>query len=353
MEEQKKSRLGLVGGQAVMEGVMMKSGSDVNLAVRGEDGKILTSPSTFTSVRKKYKICSLPIIRGCVNFVESMMLSMSTLTKSMEMLGIEDDEPETKFDKWIMDKMGDKMFQIISAIGMVLGLVLGVCLFLLLPTYLTKGLDLLTAGVISPFRSIIEGLIRMGIFVAYVWLVSFMPKIRRTYEYHGAEHKSVACFEAGLPLTPENAAKCSRFHPRCGTSFIFVMLIISIIVNSFLTWDTVWIRFASKIITLPLIVGLGFEFIMYAGKHCNLFTRIVSAPGLWMQKITTREPDEKQLSVAIESILGAIPVEFREEVQAQLDEIGYEREETTPWADPKAVESKNEPAPADSGETDA
>ncbi len=338
MEEQKKSRLGLVGGQAVLEGVMMKSGDDVNLAVRGEDGKIVTSASTHTALRKKYKICRVPIIRGCVNFVESLVLSMNTLTKSMEMLGIDDDEPETKFDKWISEKMGDKMFQIISGIGMVLGLVLGIGLFLLLPTYVTKGIDTLAGGAIGPFRSVIEGLIRMGLFVAYVWLVSFMPEIRRTYEYHGAEHKSVACFEAGLPLTPENAAKCTRFHPRCGTSFIFVMLIISIVVNSFLTWDNVWIRFGSKLITLPLIVGLGFEFIMYAGKKSNIFTRIVSAPGLWMQKITTREPDEKQLSVAIEAILGAIPTDFREEVQAQLDEVGYVREETTPWIDPKAAE---------------
>ncbi len=339
MEKQKKSRLGLVGGQAVLEGVMMKSGDDVNLAVRGEDGKIVTSASTHVALRKKYKICGVPIIRGCVNFVESLMLSMNTLTKSMEMLGIDDDEPETKLDKWISEKLGDKMFQIVSGIGMVLGLVLGIGLFLLLPTYVTKGIDTLAGGVIGPFRSVIEGLIRMGLFVAYVWLVSFMPEIRRTYEYHGAEHKSVACFEAGLPLTPENAAKCTRFHPRCGTSFIFVMLIISIIVNSFLTWDNVWIRFASKLVTLPLIVGLGFEFIMYAGKKSNIFTKIVSAPGLWMQKITTREPDEKQLSVAIEAILGAIPADFREEVQAQLDEVGYVREETTPWVDPKASES--------------
>ncbi len=339
MEQQKKSRLGLVGGQAVLEGVMMKSGDDVNLAVRGEDGAIVTSPSTHVALRKKYKICRVPIIRGCVNFVESLMLSMNTLTKSMEMLGIDDDEPETKLDKWISEKLGDKMFQIVSGIGMVLGLVLGIGLFLLLPTYVTKGIDTLAGGVIGPFRSVIEGLIRMGLFVAYVWLVSFMPEIRRTYEYHGAEHKSVACFEAGLPLTPENAAKCTRFHPRCGTSFIFVMLIISIIVNSFLTWDNVWIRFASKLVTLPLIVGLGFEFIMYAGKKSNIFTKIVSAPGLWMQKITTREPDEKQLSVAIEAILGAIPADFREEVQAQLDQVGYVREETTPWVDPKASES--------------
>ena len=150
----------------------------------------------------------------------------------------------------------------------------------------------------------------MALFVGYVWGVSFMPDIRRTYEYHGAEHKSVACFEAGLELTPENARKCTRFHPRCGTSFIFVMLILSIIINSFLTWDNVWIRFGSKLLILPLIVGLGFEFIRYAGGHANFFTKIVSAPGLWMQRITTLEPDDSQLEVALLALKNAIPDEF-------------------------------------------
>jgi len=330
-KETKKSRLGLVGGQAVLEGVMMKSGDDMSLAVRGEDGKIITTEQKFTSLRKKYKFFRIPLIRGCVNFVEMLMLSMNTLTKSMEMLGIDDEEPETKFDKWLADKMGDNMMKIISGIGMVLGVVLGVGLFLLLPTMITKGLDALTGGSIGMLRSLIEGLVRMGIFVAYIALVSLMPDIRRTYEYHGAEHKSVACFEAGLPLTPANAKKCTRFHPRCGTSFIFVMLLLSIIVNSFLTWDNIWLRFASKLLTIPLIVGLGFEYIMYAGKHCNLFTRIFSAPGLWMQRITTREPDEAQLSVAITAILGAIPEEFREEVKTELAEAGEAPEDSAPW----------------------
>jgi len=342
MEEKNKNRLGLVGGQAVLEGVMMKSGSDIHLAVRDENGKIVTEKSTFVSVRKKYKICNLPIVRGCVNMVEMLMMSMNTLTRSMEMMGLDADEPETKLDKWIEEKMGDNMFKIVSAIGTVLGLCLGVGLFLLLPTFLTKLLDGIVGGKIGVLRSVIEGLIRMGIFVLYVWGVGFMKEIRRTYEYHGAEHKSVACFEAGLPLTPENAKKCTRFHPRCGTSFIFVILMISIVVNSFLTWDNLWIRVASKLVTLPLIVGLGFEFIMYAGKHDNLFTKIVSAPGLWMQRITTKEPDEAQLSVAIEAILGAIPEDFREEVQAQLEEVGAEREGSEPFVDPKKDNSNEE-----------
>ena len=207
----------------------------------------------------------------------------------------------------------------------------------------TKGLDSLAGGHIGPFRSVIEGLIRMAIFIAYVWAVSLMPEIRRTYEYHGAEHKSVACFERGLPLTPENAKTCTRFHPRCGTSFIFVMLLLSIIVNSFLTWDNVWIRFASKLLTIPLIVGLGFEFIMYAGRHDNLFTKIVSAPGLWMQRITTREPDEAQLAVAIAAIMGAIPEAFRDEVRTQLAETGEKLEDTEKFV-PKKVSADKKPS---------
>lgn len=346
MEKQtEKSRLGLVGGQAVLEGVMMKSGEDMSLAVRGEDGKILTTKEKFTSLRKKHKFFRIPIIRGCVNFVEMMMLSMNTLTKSMEMLGIDEDEPETKFDKWLTEKMGDNMMKILSGIGMVLGVVLGVGLFLILPTLAVKGIDLLTGGAITlgVLRSLIEGLVRMGIFVGYIALTGLLPEIRRTYEYHGAEHKSIACFESGMPLTPANAKKCTRFHPRCGTSFIFVMLILSIIVNSFLSWDTLWIRMASKLLTIPLIVGLGFEYIMYAGKHCNIFTKIFSAPGLWMQRITTREPDESQLAVAITAILDAIPADFRDEVKAELAEVGEQLEESAPWVPAsKADEDKTD-----------
>ncbi|MBQ4353273.1 MAG: DUF1385 domain-containing protein [Clostridia bacterium] len=306
-------KIGIVGGQAVLEGVMMKSGDRCSLAVRTPDGGVSLDNSTFTSLRKKYKICRLPIVRGCVSMVEQLSLSMDMLTKSAQMQGIDIDEPETKFEKWLSEKMGDNLMKIITAIGMVLGLVLGVGLFLMLPTFAAKGVDALTGGFIGRYpilRSAMEGIIRMIIFVGYIWAVSLMPDIRRTYEYHGAEHKSVDCFEKGLELTPANARTCTRFHPRCGTSFIFVMLIISIIVNSFLSWENTWLRFGSKILTLPLIVGLGFEFIRYAGAHNNIFTKIVSAPGLWMQRITTREPDDSQLEIALTALKNAIPGEF-------------------------------------------
>ena len=333
MKKNKKTtdpRLGIVGGQAVLEGVMMKSGDNVSLAVRGENGEITLDNTKFVSLRKKYKICNIPVVRGCVSFVEQLILSMNTLTKSAEMLGIED-EPETKFEKWIQEKFGDNLMKIVSALGMVLGLVLGVGLFLMLPTFVTSAVDSVLKVEIPFLKALIEGLIRMGIFVLYIWGVSFMSDIRRTYQYHGAEHKSVACFEAGLPLTPENARKCSRFHPRCGTSFIFVMLFISIILNSFLTWDNVWIRFGSKLLMLPLIVGIGFEFLIVAGKHSdNFLVKILSAPGLWLQRITTREPDDSQLEVALTALRHAIPSEYEESLLGK-----DEAEETKDGAEEK------------------
>lgn len=306
-------KIGIVGGQAVLEGVMMKSGDKCSLAVRTPDGGIKTDNSRHASLRKKNKFFNIPIIRGIVGFVEQLSLSMNMLTKSAEMQGVDPDEPESKFEKWIEKKFGDRIMKVVGGVGMVLGLVIGLALFVMLPTFAARGIDFLSGGFIGRYavlRSLVEGIIRIVIFVGYIWAVSLMPDIKRTYEYHGAEHKSVACFEAGMELTPANAAKCTRFHPRCGTSFIFVMLIISIIVNSFLTWDNVWIRFGSKILLIPLIVGIGYEFIKYAGTHTNLFTKILSAPGLWMQRLTTAEPDESQLEVAITALLNAIPEEF-------------------------------------------
>jgi len=305
-------RLGKVGGQAVLEGVMMKSGEDTCLAVRGEDGSITTKKTKFVSLRKKYKIFNLPIVRGVVNFVEMMILSMSTLTASAEMLGIDDAEPETKFEKWLTEKLGDKLMTVIMAIASVLAVILSVGLFVFLPTKASEGLSFLTGIESVVFRSVVEGVLKIGIFVAYIALVGLMPEIKRTFQYHGAEHKSVACYEAGLELTPENAAKCTRFHPRCGTSFIIVMLTISIVISMFIPGRGSLLRSLLKILLIPLSVGIGFEFIMFAGKHDNAFVRALSAPGLWMQRITTKEPDDSQLEIAITALKGAIPAEFPE-----------------------------------------
>ena len=308
-EESCSARLGRVGGQAVLEGVMMKSGDRTALAVRDEAGEIRTSVDTHTSVRKKYKFLNIPLLRGVVNFVETMILSYNTLMQSADMLGIDDAEEDTKFEAWLRSKWGDKLMSVLMGIATVLGLVIGLGLFLYLPAFVTKWLDSLLGG-IGWFRNVVEGVMKIAIFVGYIALCSLMKEMRRTFEYHGAEHKSIACYESGMELTPANAMKCTRFHPRCGTSFLFVILILSILVNSLISWENLALRVILKVLLLPLIVGLGFEFIMYAGKHTNAFTRLLSAPGLWMQRITTREPDEEQLEIAITALKLAMPDEF-------------------------------------------
>ncbi len=306
-------RLGVVGGQAVTEGVMMKHGDDYSLAVRKEDGTLEVSNHVHTSIRKKNKLLNLPILRGIVNMVEMFSLSFKTLSMSAEALGIDDTEPESKFEEWLMKKCGKYLFSIVMTVAMVLGVGLVFLLFLYLPALAVKGLQWLV-GVKFPtiVYSLIEGLLKMGIFISYLAAVSLMKEIRRTFEYHGAEHKTIFCFEDGVELTPENVKKYTRFHPRCGTSFIFVVLIVSILINAlpFIPTDIAWLRVLCKLALVPLIVGIGYEFIRFAGKHDNAFTRILSAPGLWVQRLTTKEPDESQIAVAIAALKCAMPDTF-------------------------------------------
>lgn len=330
MKKERNCRLGKVGGQAVLEGVMMKSGDNVALAVRKEDGTIALKNSTFVSARKKNKFWNIPLIRGCVNMVEMLRLSFSTLNDSTQMLGLDEMEAESKFDKWLQDKFGDKLMNVVMTIGMVLGVILSVGIFLILPNLVTMWLNELAIDAGGPLPSFVQNLIsgalRILIFIIYLLLVSLMKDIRRTFEYHGAEHKSVACYEAGMELTPENAAKCTRFHPRCGTSFIFVILVISILVTSFINWNTwpQWAIIGTKLLMLPVIVGIGFEFLMLAGKYPNPLTRALSAPGLWMQRITTKEPDASQLEVAIAALKGALPDEFPPQASESTQEENTE-----------------------------
>ncbi len=326
-------RLGKVGGEAVLEGVMMRAGDRYSVASRKEDGSIVVSDHSYTSLRKKNKFFNLPLIRGIVALVESFKLSFQVLTISAEAQDIDLDEPETKFEKWLLEKFGDKVFSVIMGIAGFFGVLLAVGLFFLLPTAATKGIDWLLglAGLsLGWAKTLCEGIIRIAIFVCYILLVSLMPDIRRTFEYHGAEHKSIACYESGEELTPENAKKHTRFHARCGTSFIFVMLILSVLVFSlpFVPWDNIWLRYAIKLPLMPIICGLGFEFIAYAGKHDNILTRVLSAPGLWMQRVTTREPDEKQLEIAITALKASMPEEFdRAELDAFIESTKPQSEE--------------------------
>ena len=314
-KKMKNLRLGTVGGEAVLEGVMMKSGDRYAVSVRKEDGSIQTVRDSCVSIRKRVKILNIPVVRGVVNMVETMMLSYKALSISAEAMGINEAEEESRFEKWLREKLGKNIMDIVMGISMVLGVALGVGLFFFLPIWITKGIDAVAGGSLGWLKNVIEGLIKIAIFVGYLWAVSLMKDIRRTFEFHGAEHKSIFCYESGEELTPENVAKYKRFHPRCGTSFLFVMLILSIFINSlpFVTWDNMLLRMVTKLQLLPLIVGIGYELLMFTGKHDNAFTRIIAAPGMWMQRLTTREPDLEQIAVAIRSIKAVLPEEFPEE----------------------------------------
>jgi len=327
-EQTQNCRLGSTGGQAVLEGIMMKSPEGCALAVRREDGSIRVDDIEVSSVKDKYKILKLPIIRGIVGFIESMMLSYKTLSISAEVLGFEEIEEETKFEKWMKAKFGKGVLDLVMAIAMVLGLVLGFGLFFFVPILITKGLDSVAGGHLGWFKNLIEGLIKIAVFVAYLALVSLMKDIRRTFEYHGAEHKTIFCYESGEELTVENIKKYKRFHPRCGTSFLFVMLILSILVFSLpiFTWENTVLRFVTKLLFMPLVMGLGYEFIRFAGRHDNIITRILSAPGLWMQRITTREPDDSMIEIAVTALKRSLPSQFPDD-QAELEKLLYKKEE--------------------------
>ena len=301
-----------IGGQALIEGIMMQGPKGAAMSVRLPDCTIDTEMLEVKHLRDKFKPAKLPLIRGVVNMVESLLFGFKCMEKSAEKAGIDDDiDPEemSKFDKWLSDHFGPKMMAVITGISMVLGVALAFGLFFYLPTFLVDTVDkYLFKDALADLHPLFEGVMRMVIFVAYVWIVSKIPDIKRVFMYHGAEHKSIFCYEHGLELTVENVRKQKRFHPRCGTSFIFVVLIISIFLSSALVVifpgidDVRIVWMGIKLLIMPLTVGVSYEFIKYAGKHENLLVKILSAPGLWMQKITTQEPTDDIIEVGIESL---------------------------------------------------
>ncbi len=310
----KKTHKTSVGGQALIEGVMMQGPRGMATAVRKPDGEILTEYHTIKLLRNKNKFFNIPIIRGIVGFVESMVMGYKTLMYSAEVSGMEDFEEQdmSKFERWLNDKFGEKLVSFVATIGSILGVVLAFLLFFYLPVLVFNKANEWTGGAITDYQGLIEGVMKILIFVIYIAAVSRMKDIKRLFMYHGAEHKSIACYEAGLDLTVENAKKCTRFHPRCGTSFIFVVLIFSIIVYTIVAKifpeiaavRVLWL--VLKLAFLPIIMGVCYEFIRYAGRHDNLFVKIVSAPGLWMQRLTTKEPTDDILEVGIAAIKAVI-----------------------------------------------
>ena len=352
-------RLNKVGGQAVLEGVMMKAGKRTVTTCRKNDGELVVYDSEFNSVRKKHKLLNLPIVRGVVNFIEMMSLSMKTLNASAEALGIE--EEDDKFEKWCKKHLGAKATDVIMIVSLVLGLALSVLLFIGLPTWSADGVNWLWQKVFhqSPLTptviAILEGVLKVTIFIVYLLLVSMMKDIKRTFMYHGAEHKTIACFEAGEELTPENAAKHRRFHPRCGTSFMFLMIALGIVIGMFIrnlmpeNTHTLVISLI-KLALLPVTMGVGYEILMIAGKHDNVITRIISAPGMWVQRITTKEPTLDMLEVAIVSTKCALRDEVPEFMEFWNERSWEPKKEEASEAEGESAEPLTE---AEATETEA
>jgi len=304
-----------IGGQALIEGVMMRGPEKTAMAVRNPEGEIVIEDVLDDRGKSNPKFLKLPFVRGLVNFIQTMILGYKCIMRSAEIAGIDEEESAaepSRFEKFLMEKLGDKIYSIIGVVAMVLGVVLAVLLFVFVPTLICKLINTYIIDM-KGFTAVLEGIIKIAVFVAYIGLVALMPDIKRTYEYHGAEHKTIACYEAGEELTAENAMRHSRFHPRCGTSFILIVLVVSILVFLLVPSSLgVLPRFALRIIMLPLVVGIGYEIIKFVGRHDNAFTRIISKPGLALQKLTTREPSIEQLEVAIASLKAVMPEDKNE-----------------------------------------
>lgn len=292
-----------IGGQALIEGIMMRGPSALALSVRTPDGEIVTETKSLTS----HAWTKLPIIRGIFSFISSLVTGYQCLMRSadLSMTEEEKEEDKTKFDRWVEKHMGSRFNDLLMYASAILGGVLAIVLFMVLPTMLTGLLNQLVP--LGIFKAVVEGVLKIVIFVLYLWAVSKIGMMRRLFMYHGAEHKTIATYEAGEELTVENIRKNSRFHPRCGTSFLIFVLLISILIFSFIPWHSTLGRVGLKLLVLPLVMGLSYELIKYAGRHRNPLTRAISAPGLWMQRLTTCEPDDSMIEVAISAVQAVLP----------------------------------------------
>ena len=316
---EKEQHITSIGGQAVMEGVMMRGPYKTVVAVRKPDGEI-EKKIDDNGTKTRNKFFKLPIVRGCVNFIDSLIIGMKALMFSAEFMDIEGDEEEeeSKFDKWLEDKLGDKIKDVVIYFAIFISIIFSIGVFMLLQAFLTKlveaipGIQSITSA--HAFTSIFEGILRMAIFLGYMALVANMKEIKRVFEYHGAEHKTIACYEAGEELNVENVRKQKRFHPRCGTSFLLFVMIISILLFALLPrFDgfgailSTLLRLGTRLLLLPVVAGLSYEVIKLAGRSKNRCVALLSKPGLWLQKLTTREPDDSQIEVAIASMIPCIP----------------------------------------------
>ena len=330
-----------IGGQALIEGIMMKGPYKTSMAVRKKDGDIDIVEVKEKHLKDKYKIFGWPLIRGMVNLIESMVIGYKTMMQSAEISGFADLEEETEVTTETAEVVENTELSEISAeelveepkegakeepkkesvlvgavmvVGSVLGVLLAVALFMWLPSLAFKGIQYLSPVDLKMFKGLIEGVLKTAIFIGYIAVVSLEKDIKRVFRYHGAEHKTIFCYESGEELTVENVRKHTRFHPRCGTSFMFLMLAVGILISSVLvvilpdfiiTRNYIWVPI--KILLLPITCGIGYELIKFCGKHDNVLTRIIAAPGLWIQRLTTKEPEDGMIEIAIAAIQEVIP----------------------------------------------
>lgn len=296
-----------IGGQALIEGVMMRGPEKTALAVRQPDGEIFTE--TWDTPKSRW-YAKVPFIRGFFGMISSMIVGYKCLMKSAEIAGLdEEDEPAEpgKLEKWLSEKLKVNIMTIAAVIAIIIAGALSMFLFVMLPTFIGGFVTRYTGN--TAIRGLVESLLKVAVFVIYLLLIAKMPDVKRVFEYHGGEHKTIACYEAGEELTVENVRTKTRLHPRCGTSFIFYTVVISIVVYSLISIEATLLRTAVKLLLMPFVMGFSYEIIRFAGRHDNLFTRIISKPGMMLQKITTKEPDDKQIEVAIASMKLAIPKE--------------------------------------------
>ena len=315
----RKSRYSGIGGQAVLEGGMMKNKEKYAVAVRKPDGEIEVEVETYQGLAHGSKFKELPFIRGIFNFLDSLILGTRALNYSASFYE-EEEGKETKFDK-AMDKMsGGNGEKLLSGIVTVISIMLAVGIFIVLPYFISSLFESFIRN--RSLMAIIEGVIRIALFLLYVWGISAMKDIRRLYQYHGAEHKCINCIEKGRPLTVHNVMRSSRLHKRCGTSFIFFVMLVSIVLFFFIQVDNVAEKVILRILLMPVVAGISYEIIRLAGRTDNVFIKILSAPGMWIQRMTTREPDESMAEVAIASVEAVF--DWKKYLQ---DTFGYEVDE--------------------------
>lgn len=300
-----------IGGQAVIEGVMMKNMDRYAVSVRKPNGKIETKVEECVSFAEKHPLFQLPVFRGMANFLESMVIGMKTLNYSASFYEDEEEQTESRTEQLLEKILGEKVEKIIMGIVLVFSLAISIGLFMILPYIASEALGKLIRN--EYVILFMEGIIRIAIFLGYIVLISRMEDIKRVFMYHGAEHKTINCLEAGVPLTPENVDNFSRLHKRCGTSFIFIVMIISMVFFFFIRVDTIWLRIVLRLLFLPLVAGVSYEFIRLAGSSDHPLVQIFSKPGLALQRLTTKEPDHSMIEVAIASVEGVF--DWREYIE--------------------------------------